>query len=297
MNANDKIADPRTGDGSLLRPRYTPGLMLQDDDLTAAVTYTRELNRLLFRSLLGCGVICGLKVSCEDKCGKLTIAIASGLALDCCGDPVALSATQSFVLDPSCKPLPDSMCIVLRGHERSCLPRSSACPSGDDAGCTATRINEGWELRIVTDCPECGCGCAPPAAAPATAPPPAPAPAPAAEGLNAALAHKTASKAAVKKTSATASTSMAAAASSTAAVDCHCIDLADPTAQACYQDHYDAKCSCCSDCEWVTLARVYQTTLNDGTLKHWVDHSVRRLIRPVLMRDQVAIDDAKPSTM
>lgn len=284
MNANDKIADPRIGDGSLVRPRYSPGLMLQDDDLTAAVTYTRELNRLLFRSLLGCGVICGLKVTCEDKCGKLTIAIAAGLAIDCCGDPVALAGTQTFVLDPSCKPLPDSMCIVLRGHERSCLPRSSACPSGDDNGCTTTRINEGWELRILTDCPECGCGCAP-----AAVPAPAPAPAP---------TMARASKAAAKKTSTTASTNTAAntgGATAAAPVDCHCIDLTDPVAQACYQDHYDAKCSCCTDCEWITLARVYQTTLSDGTVKHWIDHSVRRLIRPVLMRDQVAIDDAKPS--
>jgi hypothetical protein len=286
MNANDKIAEPRIGDGSLVRPRYTPGLMLQDDDLTAAVTYTRELNRLLFRSLLGCGVICGLEVVCDDNCGKLTIAIAPGLALDCCGDPVALAATQTFVLDPSCKPLPDSMCIVLRGHDRSCLPRSSAC----DTGCTTTRINEGWELRILTDCPECGCGCTPPKAVDVRTAAPA-----AAAALKTSKAANSA-KAAKKPVAATAVLPAAsgAAAASLDSADCRCIDLNDPAAQACYGDHYAAKCSCCTDCEWVTLARVYLDKAADGSPKHYVDHSVRRLIRPVLMRDPVAAADAKP---
>jgi len=295
MNANDKIAEPRIGDGSLVRPRYTPGLMLQDDDLTAAVTYTRELNRLLFRSLLGCGVICGLEVVCDDNCGKLTIAVSPGVALDCCGDPVALGATQTFVLDPSCKPLPDSMCIVLRGHDRSCLPRSSAC----DDGCTTTRINEGWELRILADCPECGCGCPPPQAADVDtvmlAAAKTPAAAAALKSSKAASSAKSA-KSAKKPAAATAAVPAAssAATASPNGADCRCIDLNDPAAQACYGDHYAAKCSCCTDCEWVTLARVYLAKAADGTPKHYVDHSVRRLIRPVLMRDPVAAADARP---
>jgi hypothetical protein len=45
--------------GSLIRPTYSPGLLLEDDDLTAGVSYTRGLTQLLFRSLFGCGVICG----------------------------------------------------------------------------------------------------------------------------------------------------------------------------------------------------------------------------------------------
>ncbi|MEI9852768.1 MAG: hypothetical protein WDN24_20060 [Sphingomonas sp.] len=61
--------------GQIERPLYAPGLILQDSDLTAAVDYTRELNRLLFRTLFGCGVICGLRVGIREDCG-LTVTIA-----------------------------------------------------------------------------------------------------------------------------------------------------------------------------------------------------------------------------
>jgi hypothetical protein len=275
MSTNDKIAEPRTGTSGLVRPRYAPGQMLQDDDLTQAVTYTRELNRLLLRSLLGCGVICGLVVSVEEKCGKVVISIAPGVALDCAGSALALTAAQSFVLDPSCKPLPeppDSICVVIRGHDRSCLPRVASCGCDDDTG--TTRINEGYELRLVTNCPDCGCGCDSKATPPAAAPP--------AETPTTPGTPKAAKK--------TAANSLATAGGGTPAVDCACVDPADP----CYADHYAAKCSCCVDCEWVTLARVFHTTLPNATVKTWeVDHSVRRLIRPVLMKDAQAEADVK----
>jgi hypothetical protein len=282
MNANDKIAEPRIGVCGLVRPRYTPGLMLQDDDLTQAVTYTRELNQLLFRSLLGCGVICGLVVSRDEQCGKLTITIAPGVALDGCGDPVQLCAPQSFVLDPSCKPLPDSMCIVMRGHERACLSRSPACGQAGD--CASTRINQGYELRIISECPECGCGCTTRVPQPVTEVTP-----------NIAATGKAAKKTSNAATAAAYATTAAGTGTTpTTIVDCGCVDLSDPIASACYADHYAAKCSCCTDCEWITLARVFKVQLPKATTKTWeVDHSVRRLIRPVLMRDAQAEADLK----
>lgn len=277
MSTNDKIAEPRTGTSGLVRPRYAPGQMLQDDDLTQAVTYTRELNRLLFRSLLGCGVICGLVVSVEEKCGKVVISIAPGVALDCAGAALALTTAQSFVLDPSCKPLPeppDSICVVIRGHDRSCLPRVASCGCDDETG--TTRINEGYELRLVTNCPDCGCGCDSKATPPAATVP-----------LEATAPTAAGTPKAAKKTAANA---LATTGGGAPAVDCACVDPTDP----CYVDHYAAKCSCCVDCEWVTLARVFHTTLPNATVKTWeVDHSVRRLIRPVLMRDAQAEADVK----
>ena len=51
MSSNGYVVDEAKGNASLARPCYSPGLLLRDDDLTAAVTYTRELSRLLFRSL------------------------------------------------------------------------------------------------------------------------------------------------------------------------------------------------------------------------------------------------------
>ena len=47
------------GTSTLVRPKFGPGMLLQADDLDSLTTYTRELNRLMFRSLFGCGVVCG----------------------------------------------------------------------------------------------------------------------------------------------------------------------------------------------------------------------------------------------
>jgi hypothetical protein len=69
--------------------------------------------------------------------------------------------------------------------------------------------------------------------------------------------------------------------------DCYCVDPTDP----CYADHYDGKCGCdCDDCtglgccDCVILAKLTKVD-NDGQISWTVDHSVRRFIRPVLMRD------------
>jgi len=91
QDAEKKIS--KTSVGVLERPRYSPGLILEDSDLTAAVDYTRALNRLLFRSLFGCGVVCGLTVSIGTDCG-LQVTVAPGLALDGCGDPLHLAGRR-----------------------------------------------------------------------------------------------------------------------------------------------------------------------------------------------------------
>jgi hypothetical protein len=95
QDAEKKIS--KTSVGVLERPRYSPGLILEDSDLTAAVDYTRALNRLLFRSLFGCGVVCGLTVSVGTDCG-LQVTVAPGLALDGCGDPLHLAGPVTLEL-------------------------------------------------------------------------------------------------------------------------------------------------------------------------------------------------------
>ena len=95
QDAEKKIS--KTSVGVLEWPRYSPGLILEDSDLTAAVDYTRALNRLLFRSLFGCGVVCGLTVSVGTDCG-LQVTVAPGLALDGCGDPLHLAGPVTLEL-------------------------------------------------------------------------------------------------------------------------------------------------------------------------------------------------------
>jgi hypothetical protein len=75
--------------------------------------------------------------------------------------------------------------------------------------------------------------------------------------------------------------------------ECKCVN---PNLE-CYKDHYDGKCGCkcddCSDCgcKCILLARLERSG-NEGNLKWTADHSVRRFIRPVLMRDpQVEIEE------
>jgi hypothetical protein len=144
----------------LERPRYSPGLILEDSDLTSAVTYTQELSRLLFRNLFGCGVICGLGVRVEEKCG-LTITIAPGLALDGCGDPVQLVKPVAINFgehSDGFKRAKDGFWVSLCGKEKFCAPRALVCDADEfDAITQPTRVRSMAEVSISFKEPECVC--------------------------------------------------------------------------------------------------------------------------------------------
>jgi len=160
----------KTVTGLLERPRYSPGLILQDSDLTAAVDYTRELNRLLFRSLFGCGVICGLDISVEEKCG-LQVTVRPGLALDGCGDPVQLPSAVTITLDEKDGVIADDgnaprvrdFWVTLCGKEKLCAPRAILCDADEEDGAPqATRIRSLAEVSIDFERPHCVCECSAP---------------------------------------------------------------------------------------------------------------------------------------
>jgi hypothetical protein len=276
MSANGKVATPVTGNSSLVRPRFSPGLLLRDDDLRQGVDYTRDLSRLLFRSLFGCGVVCGLEVSATFSCGKLIVMVAAGVALDCMGDPVYVPDPASIPLDPSCgDPLPTEIWVVIKRTEKCCAPRSAACSCDDEeTPAVCTRERDCYEIRIVSECPKCACGCCPdPKAAPPQNNPQTAPTAPAAL-----VAKKTTKKKVAADLVETTPTE-------DKDVDCRCVDL---STTKCYDDHYNGKCSCeCCDDEWVLLAHLKDSSGGKNT--GWTpDHSVRRFVRPVLMRDPVA---------
>ena len=238
------------GMSTLVRPRFGPGMLLQHDDLDQLTTYTRELNRLMFSSLFGCGVVCGLVVEPATDCGKASITVGAGLALDCTGDPIYVPRDQSVVIDEHCDPdLEGPLWVLLCGTSKCCSPRTSMCPSDDDeTPPVCTRERDGFEIRIVRNAPKCSCNCIPLESA-----------------------HDQGSD-------------------TPRATDsgCACVEPSDP----CYYDHYQGKCGChCDDectgggCDCVLLARLNKST---GEQVVWTaDHSVRRFIRPVLMRDPV----------
>jgi hypothetical protein len=242
----------------LVRARFGPGMLLQHDDLEQLNSYPRELSRLMFRSLFGCGVICGLVVKTEEKCGKVYVIVGAGLALECSGDPIYVPKDQRFPIDESCDPdLPSPLWVVLCSTVKCCTPRSAMCASDDDEPTSVcTRERDGFEIRVVREKPKCTCGCLDD---PDTS------------------AHE-------------------AAAEEEAEEDpCKCADPELPCYADHYAGKCGCNCDDCSDCncDCVLLARLEKNADDIWS----VDHRVRRFIRPVLMRDpQVEIEQLKKAT-
>lgn len=238
------------GLSTLARARFGPGMLLHHDDLEQLNTYTRELNRLMFRSLFGCGVICGLVVKTDQRCGKVYVKVAAGLALDCSGDPVYVPKEHSLSIDEECdENLHGPLWVVLCGTTKCCAPRTSMCASDEDeAPSVCTRERDGFEIRIVSELPKCICGCKQ-------------------EGYDYEYRD----------------------------TECGCVDPKHP----CYKDHYAGKCGChggegcdCT-CECILLAQL-DKPYEEG--RPWtVDHSVRRFVRPVLMRDPLVVNPTPPT--
>jgi hypothetical protein len=164
MTTNNQPLASVKGTSQLARAKFGPGMLLQHDDLEQLNIYTRELSRLMFSSLFGCGVICGLVVRAEVKCGKLYVIVDRGLALDCQGDPIHVPQPQSVVVDEHCDPNIDSpLWVVLCGTVKCCAPRPSECGCDEDeTPAVCTRERDGFEIRIVKRRPKCICACAEP---------------------------------------------------------------------------------------------------------------------------------------
>jgi hypothetical protein len=238
------------GLSTLQRPRFEPGLLLEDDDLTAGVDYTRNLMRLMFRSLFGCGVICGLDIEALPVCNgaQLKITVGGGLALDCMGDAIELPKAQTLTYDPDCKPFPPKIWVAVCYTEKCCRPRDISCSPDDDAHVVHTRAQEGFEIRLYDQPPECACSCGQP---PTSKPPPA-------------------------DPCCDQHAEPAAATSGQPGNRDYC---------ACYKDHNEGKCACACGCECVVIG-VIDTTMPVGGYKpdHGlpVDRGMVRWIRPVL---------------
>lgn len=247
MNKQNVTVASHKEKSTLVRPKFGPGMLLQHEDLDLTSTYTQELSRLMFRSLFGCGVICGLVVKTKSNCDKVDVIVEAGVGLDCSGYPIYVQKDQRFTLDDKCAQTP--LWVVLCGTVTCCAPRTSACASDDDeAPAVCTRERDGFEIKVVSERPKCVCGCKDPEDRKS--------------GVDLLLD-----------------------------TECKCVN---PKLE-CYETHYDGKCGCncdeCSDCncQCILLARLDKsgnTESKDEGASEWdADHSVRRFIRPVLMRD------------
>lgn len=244
------------GDASLIRPLFSAGLLLQDDDLTQVVDYMRDMTRLLFRTMLGCGVMCGFKVTANIVCNdNLRIAVEKGVALDCHGDLIELPSLETIQYAPPCgEDLPKKVWVVICHKDRDCGPRDVLCSAQEgDVAPVYTRKREGYEIKVIageaggTQPPGC-CGCD----------------------------RKQPSKTMASGSSDTSDTGPAKET---------CCDYIASPKDKCYEKHYQGKCVCDCVCHCIILAEVElpDKPYSDGDLP--VDHSVRRFVRPVLMRD------------
>lgn len=149
------------GTSTLARPKFGPGMLLQHDDLEQLTTYTRELNRLMFRSLFGCGVVCGLVVKpTVAKCDGGQITVGMGLALSCNGDPIYVPKDQTLPIDDKCDPTLTKAWVILCAKSKNCAPRTAMCASDEDETTSiCTRERDAFEIRVVQEQPDCACNC------------------------------------------------------------------------------------------------------------------------------------------
>ncbi len=248
------------GNATLLRPRFSAGLLLEDEDLTAAVDYTRNMMRLMLRSLFGCGVVCGLDVRAELMClgRKVSVTVGRGVAIDCLGNPIEVPQAQKLVLDLDCDPLPPMLWVAVCYAEKCCRTRDISCSSDDESHVVRTRSQEGFEIKVYSKRPGCVCSCE------------VVRPEEAAEVDECCDDHDTGRKSETKSPH----------------------ELKDKC--ECYTDHFNGKCECDCACSCVLIATVdtkskyddkgdcdYRVDDADGQLL-CIDHGVRRRVRPVL---------------
>ena len=125
--STNQHASSTKGMSTLVRPKFGPGMLLQHDDLEQLNIYTRELNRLMFRSLFGCGVVCGLVVEPTRSAARVRHG-RRGLALDCHGDPIYVPKDTRVAVDENCDPnLNDARCGSCCAAPRSAARRARRC--------------------------------------------------------------------------------------------------------------------------------------------------------------------------
>lgn len=277
MSTAKELIEAKKGTSTLVRPRFSPGLLLQDTDLNSAVDYGRTMLQLVLRNLFGCGVICGYEVTAVvDKCNVLQVTVGRGLALDCVGNPIELTASQTLKVAEKCAPeLPCEIWVVIRSRECNSSPREVSCTAEDGASSTVcTRVCDGYEIRLLTRLPECICGCV----------------------------HKPHEKPEECCNDTPTRTPEQTADAERLQKRAEAWEECDEEerkrreremmegARRCDRDHRLGICNCACCCEWVVLARLLCCEEREGEDKreYRVDLTVRRFIRPVLSYDYMA---------
>jgi hypothetical protein len=276
MSTAKELIEAKKGTSTLVRPRFSPGLLLQDSDLNSAVDYGRTLTQLLLRNLFGCGVICGYEVSGSvDTCNQLQVTVGRGLALDCVGNPIELATSQTLKVSSKCAPdLPCEIWVVIRARECSSSPREVSCsPEDGTTGTVCTRVCDGYEIRLVTELPECVCGCY-------------------RKETDKSPEGCCDEKPALSREQSEAQERLRRRLKPWEECDDEekrqRLREMEQGTHRCDRDHRLGVCNCACCCDWVLLARLLCCEKDDAARKYCVDHTVRRYIRPMLAPDFMA---------
>lgn len=128
------------------RPRFFTGQLLTEAELNDMQEYGIAKQKLHNRYLHGCGIVCGLEVTCHD-CDSEFVTVHPGLALDCCGNEVVVCDAVDFNVikaiaqcrkvekkncDPwrtpaprNCDDLEQDWCITIRYREQLAKPTTA----------------------------------------------------------------------------------------------------------------------------------------------------------------------------
>jgi len=102
------------------RPNYFCGHLLSDQDLMREQQYFREKNKLYHRALHGHGIVCGLRLKCDDACGGF-VRIEEGFGIDDCGNDLVVCAEARFDV---LKALREKGWLFEAPYEDPCLPET-----------------------------------------------------------------------------------------------------------------------------------------------------------------------------
>jgi hypothetical protein len=130
----------------LKRVNYFFGQVLTAEDFNAEQEYFRERWRRHNRCFHGHGVVCGLEV----RVGRGEVKIAPGLALDCRGEEVVLSAPATVRL-PSASPVASTLYLLITPAEEPADPS----PATDEVT-EYSRVIEGSCLALDPEDPNAG---------------------------------------------------------------------------------------------------------------------------------------------
>lgn len=83
-----------------VQPRFFCGQLLNDDDLTALLDWTKNRLRLA-RYRDGWGVVHGLEVSIDPR-DHASVAVSPGYAISCCGDDIVLCDRATLAIGAAC---------------------------------------------------------------------------------------------------------------------------------------------------------------------------------------------------